>query len=146
MTTVSVGRRKPRTRPAYRHAGPVDRRSEDWRASIKFDEGYATSANSLSGLAVKLPDTCGKCGALITIVGPSKPPHSASLLCQSCGCPRGWISRASYAFLHEIANKFGVPTEPIVFRNRSTKPEQDGDGINAVRDGMRRSEHHANNC
>src|SRR6516165_12194737 len=36
-----------------------------------------TLADPLSGLAVKLPGTCSKCGGLIAIVGPGKPPHSA---------------------------------------------------------------------
>jgi hypothetical protein len=87
---------------------------------------------------VKLPGTCSKCGGLIAIVGPGKPPHSASLLCKSCGLHRGWISRANYSFLHEIINKFGAPTEPIVFRNRSTKPEENDDGVSVVQDGMRK--------
>jgi hypothetical protein len=107
--------------------------------------GAATPADPLAGLAVKLPDTCGKCGQLVAIVGPGKPPHCASLLCRSCGAFRGWISRANYTFLNEIINKFGVPTEPIVFRNRSTKPEQDGDGSSAVQDGMRKEQTHAGN-
>jgi hypothetical protein len=81
------------------------------------------SANPLLGLAVKLPDTCGKCGHLVAIIGPGKPPHFASLLCRSCGMDRGSLSRATYTFLNEIINKFGAPTEPIVFRNRSTNPE-----------------------
>jgi hypothetical protein len=96
----------------------------------------ATAAHPLTGLAVKLPDTCSKCGHLVAIIGPSKPPHFASLLCRSCGMHRGWLSRANYTFLNEIINKFGAPTEPIVFRNRSTKPEQNDDGINVVQDGM----------
>jgi hypothetical protein len=94
--------------------------------------GAPVSAGPLSALAVKLPSTCSKCGSLIAIVGPAKPPHSASLLCRSCGLHRGWISRANYSFLNEIINKFGAPTEPIVFRNRSTKPEENDDGVSVV--------------
>jgi hypothetical protein len=96
----------------------------------------ATSAHPLIGLAVKLPETCGKCGHLVAVVGSGQPPHFASLLCRSCGFHRGWISRANYTFLNEIINKFGAPTEPIVFRNRSTKPEQNDDGISVVQNGM----------
>jgi hypothetical protein len=93
----------------------------------------ATSANPLFGIAVKLPSTCGD---LVAIVGSGKPPHSASVLCRSCGLHRGWISRANYSFLSEIINKFGAPSEPIVFRSRSTKPEENGDGISVVQDGI----------
>jgi hypothetical protein len=105
----------------------------------------ARPADPLAGLAVKLPDTCGKCGQLVAIVGPGKPPHCASLLCQSCGLHRGWISRANYTFLNEIINKFGAPSEPIVFRSRSTKPEQNGDGISVVQDDVKKEQTHAGN-
>jgi hypothetical protein len=98
----------------------------------------AALANPPLGLAVKLPDTCGKCGHLVAILGPGKPPHFASLLCRSCGMHRGSLSRATYTFLNEIINKFGTPNEPIVFRNRSTKPEQDDDEVSVVQDGMRK--------
>jgi hypothetical protein len=81
----------------------------------------ARPADPLIGLAVKLPDTCGKCGQLVAIISAGKLPHCASLLCRSCGLHRGWI------FLKEIINKFGSPSEPIVFRNRSTKPEENDD-------------------
>jgi hypothetical protein len=85
--------------------------------------GTAVPAGPLSGLTVKLPDTCGKCGDLVAIIGPGKPPHCASLLCRSCGLHRGWVSRANSTFLNEVINKFGAPSEPIVFRTRSTRPE-----------------------
>jgi len=108
------------------------------RCHAQFDLfGAPVSADPLSGFAVKLPDTCSKCGDLTGIVGPGKPPHAASLLCRSCGLHRGWISRANYSFLNEIINKFGAPSEPIVFRNRSTKPEQNDDGVSVVQDVMK---------
>ena len=65
---------------------------------------------------MKLPNTCSKCGDLVAIVGPGKPPHCVSLLCQSCGLHRGWISRANYTFLNEVISKFGAPREPVAFR------------------------------
>jgi hypothetical protein len=97
----------------------------------------ARPADPLIGLAVKLPDTCGKCGQLVAIISAGKLPHCASLLCRSCGLHRGWISRANYTFLKEIINKFGSPSEPIVFRNRSTKPEENDDGVSVVQNGRR---------
>jgi hypothetical protein len=51
----------------------------------------AVPADPLLGLAVKPPNTCSKCADLVAIIGPGKPPHSASLLCRSCGLHRGWI-------------------------------------------------------
>jgi hypothetical protein len=93
-------------------------------------------ADPLTGLAVKLPDTCGKCGHLVASIGPGEPPHFASLLCRSCGMHRGWLSRANYTFLNAIINKFGAPIEPIVFRSRSTKPEENDDGVSVVQSGM----------
>jgi hypothetical protein len=92
----------------------------------------ARTADPLTGLAVKLPNSCGKCGHLVAIVGAGKPPHFASLRCQSCGMHRGWVSRANYTFPNEIINKFGAPTEPIVFRNRSTEPDENDDGSRVV--------------
>jgi hypothetical protein len=106
--------------------------------------GTAVPTDPLLGLAVKLPDTCSKCGDLVAIIGPGKPPHCASLLCQSCGLHRGWISRANYTFLNEVINKFGAPSEPIVFRIRSTKPEQSDDGVSVVQNGMKKENEDAN--
>ena len=93
---------------------------------------------------MKLPNTCSKCGDLVAIVGPGKPPHCASLLCQSCGLHRGWVSRANYTFINEVINKFGAPSEPIVFRTRSTKPEHDDDRVSVVQDGIKKND--ANRC
>ena len=87
---------------------------------------------------MKLPNTCSKCADLVAIIGPGKPPHSASLLCRSCGLHRGWVSRANCTFLNEVINKFGAPSEPIVFRTRSTNPEQDDDGVSVVQDGIKK--------
>jgi hypothetical protein len=97
----------------------------------------------LLGLRVKLPGTCAQCGAQVAIVGPGKTPHWRSLLCRSCGLHRGWLSRANYTFLREIISKFGAPSEPIVFRSRSTKPEENGDGVSVVQDGMIKEKPHA---
>jgi hypothetical protein len=98
--------------------------------------GPPISADPLLGLAVKLPTTCSKCADLVAIIGPGKPPHSASLLCRSCGLHRSWVSRANYTFLNEVINKSGAPSEPILLRTRSTKPEQDDDGVSIVQRGI----------
>jgi hypothetical protein len=94
--------------------------------------GTPNSADPLSGLAVKLPVTCRKCADLVAIIGPGKPPHSASLLCRSCGLHRGWLSRANCTFLTEVINNGGAPREPIVLRTPTSKPEPNDDGISVV--------------
>ena len=137
MTTASSnGARRRTARAAGAQARQRRHRQPIAHTQLDFF-GAAAPADPLFGIAVKLPDTCSKCGGLVGIVGPGKPPHCASVLCRSCGLHRGWISRANYTFLTEIINKFGAPIEPIVFRSRSTKPEQNGDGISVVQDGMK---------
>jgi hypothetical protein len=154
MTTPSDGRaerRKPRPADAqvrpdrihrHRHGTPLHR-------ATHYNERYpyyharfdlfdtAAPADPILGLVVKLPN-CSKCGDPLAFIGPGKPPHCASLLCQLCGLHRGWISRTNYKFLNEITNKFGVPSEPIVFRTRNTKPEENDDGISVVQNGIRK--------
>jgi hypothetical protein len=126
MRAASHGRAWRRT---TRAAG-LQARQRRHRQRIAQGQLFGAAAPAaLFGIAVKLPDTCSKCGDLLANVGPGRLPHCASVLCRSCGLHRGWISRANFTFLSEIINKFGAPREPIVFRNRSTKPEQNGDGI-----------------
>ena len=126
------GRRSRRNRKRWGGTPPLNAQHDLF--------GAAAPTGPLSGITVKLPDTCSKCGDLVAIIGPGKPPHCASLLCQSCGLHRGWISRANYTFLNEIINKFGAPSEPIVFRIRSTKPEENDDGVSVVQNGMMKGE------
>jgi hypothetical protein len=152
MRAAPYGRHGRRT---ARTAGAQDRRrrrqhcrtTPPCAAAFRCDEifhtqldlfGPPTSADPLLGLAVKLPNTCSKCADLVAIIGPGKPPHSASLLCRSCGLHRGWVSRANYTFLNEVINEFGAPSEPIVLRTRSTKPEQDDDGVSVVQDVIKK--------
>ena len=100
--------------------------------------GPPTSADPLLGLAVKLPKTCSECADLVAIIGAGKPPHSASLLCRSCGRHRGWVSRANYAFLSEIITETGAPRQPIVLHPRTSKPEPDDDGVSVVLHGTKK--------
>jgi hypothetical protein len=128
MTTPSDGRaerRKPRLADAQVRPDRIHRHRHD----------LFETADPILGLVVKLPNSCSKCGDLLA---PGKPPHCASLLCQLCGLHRGWISHTNYKFLNEITNKFGVPSEPIVFRTRNTKPEENDDGDSVVQNGIRK--------
>jgi hypothetical protein len=134
-----IGRRRHR----HRRAAPLHRATHygERFPSVHAEPdlfGTAAPADPLLGLAVKLPNTCGKCADLVAIIGPGKPPHCASLLCRSCGLHRGWILRVNYKFLNEIINKFGVPSEPIVFRTRNTQPEENDDGVSVVQNGIRK--------
>jgi hypothetical protein len=98
MRAAYFGRRRRHTaRTAgsqYRHplGATASRGGEIFHGQLDLF-GAPNSADPLLGFAVKLPNTCSKCADLVAIVGPGKPPHSASLLCRSCGTHRGWISR-----------------------------------------------------
>jgi hypothetical protein len=143
MTTASDGGAQRRT--AHAAGAQARRRRHRQRITQAQLDFFSAAApgDPLFGVAVKLPETCSKCGGLVATVGPGKPPHSASVLCRPCGLHRGWISCANYTFLNEVINKFGAPSEPIVFRSRSTKPEENGDGVSVVQDGMIKEKPHA---
>jgi hypothetical protein len=123
--------RRRRAWPAYAAAPPPIQAQPDPFAA-------AASADALFGVAVKLTNSCSGCGDPVGIVGPGKPPHCTSVLCRSCGLHRCRISRANYTFLKEIISKFGAPSEPIVFRSRSTKPEENDDGTSVVQVGTKK--------
>jgi hypothetical protein len=118
-----------RTTPSY--AAAAFRCGERFQAQVDLF-GAPTSADPLLGLAVKLPNTCSKCGDPVAIIGPGKAPHSASLLCRSCDFHRGWLSRANCTFVTEVINKCGAPREPIVLPTRTSKPEPNDDGVSVV--------------
>lgn len=79
-----------------------------------FQAGPA--ADSLIGLTVTLPDSCSKCGAGETLIGPGSGPHLASLRCAVCEIHRGWVGQRTHAFLAETVKQFGRPTTPIAIR------------------------------
>jgi hypothetical protein len=74
-----------------------------------------TSVDPLLGLAVTLPNTCSNCAALVAIIGPGKPPHSASLLCRSCGLHRGWVSRANCISSTRLSTSCAHRVNPLSF-------------------------------
>jgi hypothetical protein len=76
----------------------------------------------IQGLSVELPDTCPQCSAAVATVGPGREPHKASLRCTACGRHRGWLSLATWSFIHEIANKFGRPDAPIKIGRGNFQP------------------------
>jgi hypothetical protein len=85
----------------------------------------------LHGLLAQLPKPC-RCGAELTIVGPGKGPHAASLHCAECQTHRGWISHATYKFLTETVKQFGRPESPIILRRPSPVPPAASDSASAA--------------
>jgi hypothetical protein len=79
----------------------------------------ATNTNAapdaIVGLTLHLPDKC-KCSGTIALIGGTAP-HCALLHCALCDAHRGWVSRGTYDFIAEIADKSGRPTAPIVIRH-----------------------------
>jgi hypothetical protein len=70
-------------------------------------------SSSPIGLSVILPKRCSNCGADAAVIGSSRGPHHASLLCDCCGRHRGWLSGVTYNFISTIIDQFGRPVEPI---------------------------------
>jgi hypothetical protein len=84
-----------------------------------------TPSSSPVGLSVILPKPCGNCGSDSAIIGSSRGPHHASLLCECCGGHRGWLSGSTYKFLSDVIANFGRPTEPIWIRYSQSVPTTD---------------------
>ena len=70
------------------------------------------SSTSVVGLEVILPRPC-QCGEGVAVVGSSKGPHHAGVVCSRCGVHRVWLSGTTSAFLDAILEHFGRPTSPI---------------------------------
>src|SRR5262245_49146577 len=84
--------------------------------------GTVMPSSSPIGLSVILPKPCSNCGSDAAIVGSSRGPHHASLLCDCCGGHRGWLPGVAFNFLCDVIDDFGRPTAPIEIRqNQSTR-------------------------
>jgi hypothetical protein len=79
-------------------------------------------SSSPIGLSVILPRQCSNCGSDSAIVGSSRGPHHASLLCECCCGHRGWLSGTTYRFFSGVIENFGRPTEPIEIRHNQSPP------------------------
>jgi hypothetical protein len=44
-------------------------------------------------------------------------PHAYALLCPTCGRHRGWLPKAAADFFTETVRAFGVPSEPLIYRD-----------------------------
>jgi hypothetical protein len=79
-------------------------------------------SSSPIGLSVILPSQCRNCCSDGAVVGSSRGPHHASLLCECCGGHRGWLSGTTYSFLSDVTENFGRPTGPIEIRHNQSPP------------------------
>src|SRR5690349_11619032 len=76
--------------------------------------------NGLVGLAITLPEQCPRCSGHNAVIGASRGPHKASIMCV-CGRHLGWMSIATFNFINATVQQFGRPGEPIcVSRQRAT--------------------------
>ncbi len=76
------------------------------------------SSTSVVGLEVILPRSC-QCGEIVAVVGSSRGPHHAGVVCSRCGVHRSWLSGETAAFLNAILEHFGRPTVPVVVTTNS---------------------------
>jgi hypothetical protein len=77
--------------------------------------------------------TC--CGSNIATIHIGRGPHAAELKCSDCGVHRGWLPQEAHTFIQKTAERFGVPTEPIILRDTTVgdhvmeKKKYDNSGI-----------------
>jgi hypothetical protein len=69
-------------------------------------------STSVVGLEVTLPHSC-RCGEANSVVGSSRGPHYASIVCGGCGAFRAWMSAQTFNFLSTVIDQFGRPLAPI---------------------------------
>jgi hypothetical protein len=79
-----------------------------------------TSSSSPIGLNVIVPRPCRNCGSDSAVIGSSRGPHHASLLCERCGGHRGWLSGTTFKFLSDVIEHCGRPTEAIEIRHHQS--------------------------
>jgi hypothetical protein len=79
--------------------------------ALLFPE-LTSPSSSVIGLEVILPRSC-QCGESIAVIGSSRGPHHALLICSRCGVHRGWVSGETYRFISTIIDTIGRPVEPI---------------------------------
>jgi hypothetical protein len=93
-------------------------------AQISMFESTSPSSSPI-GLSVIVPKPCRNCGSDSAVIGSSRGPHHASLLCEGCGGHRGWLSGATFKFLSDVIEHCGRPTEAIEIRHNQSVPTTD---------------------
>jgi hypothetical protein len=86
---------------------------------------------TFEGVVVELERGCNWCQSrTMTICGPGRGPHAASLTCSHCGRTGGWLSKEQMSAIRCIVGKFGLPPGPIKVRKTSNgQIAQPGDVI-----------------
>jgi hypothetical protein len=59
------------------------------------------------------------CGTATTMIGPGTETHAGRLDCHGCGKFRTWLPRDTLNFITACINASGLPTESIIYRNRT---------------------------
>jgi hypothetical protein len=75
--------------------------------------------SGIHGLKVDLGVHCRGCQEPLAVIAAGSGPHAAQLRCSGCGVHRQWFPRAAIDFIEEITRSVGMPTEPILFRDRT---------------------------
>ena len=92
----------------------------------------AVSSTTIVGLEVVLPRRC-QCREAIAIIGSSRGPHHASVICSACGTFRALLSGETCRFIGAIIDTFGRPDEPI---NVTTNPRASVDTSATATEGL----------
>ena len=89
----------------------------------------------LSGLEVRMPSSCSKCGCVTALIQTEA--SQLSLRCASCRAHLGWISSLTESFLQKIVERFGLPTKPIQVHHNSlielSPPTSGASGTTSIR-------------
>jgi hypothetical protein len=81
-----------------------------------FGSTIAAPSTSIIGLTVILPRPCHACGSFKAVIGSSAGPHCARYVCGDCCLFLSWMRAETYAFVCDVVDNFGRPTEPITIR------------------------------
>jgi hypothetical protein len=71
------------------------------------------------GLLIETGGSPCICGTATTMIGPGTETHAGRLDCYGCGKFRTWLPRDTLNFITACINASGIPTEPIIYRNRT---------------------------
>ncbi len=114
------------------------RRSPDRHRQLDLFPGKSAPApiDPVIGLAVRLTGLRCSCGSRLAVIAAGVGPHVAGLECSRCECFRGWLPKATHAFLTEIIRNFGRPAAPIRIGrgSRATNPDKQTAKENAAPD------------
>jgi hypothetical protein len=69
----------------------------------------------LIGMCVRLDRY--PCHDNVAEIGVGRGPHCHAVFCATCGQFRGWLPKAASEFLINTVRTFGVPREPLIYRD-----------------------------